>query len=78
MKVNCEAGYEQEKPHEDKEEKQNQNDGASTLEKSDVANEVILEESHLNISFIRDDEELQTTPGTDTSQVSDETLNSTL
>ena len=78
MKVKCEAGYEQEKPREYKEAKQNQNDGAFTLEKSDVANEVILEESHLNVSFIRDDEELQTTPDADTSQVSDETLNSTL
>ena len=77
MKVNCEAGYEQEKPHEDKEEKQNQNDGASTLEKSDVANEVILEESHLNISFTRDDEELKTTPDAAALQLSDETLNST-
>ena len=78
MKVKCEAGYEQEKPHEDKEDKSNQNDCAFTLEKSDIADKVILEESHLNISFTRDDEELKTTSDADVSQLSDETLNSTL
>lgn len=78
MKVKCEGGYEQEKPHEDKEDKPNQNDCAFTLEKSDIAEKVILEESHLNISFTRDDEELKTTPDADATQLSDETLNSTL
>jgi len=78
MRVKCEAGYEQEKPHEDKEDKPNQNDCAFTLEKSDIADKVILEESHLNISFTRDDEELKTTPDADATQLSDETLNSTL
>ena len=78
MKVKCEGGYEQEKPHEDKEDKPNQNDCAFTLEKSDIAEKVILEESHLNISFTRDDEELKTNPDADATQLSDETLNSTL
>lgn len=78
MREKCEAGFEQEKPHEDKEDKQNQNDCAFTLEKSDTSEKVILEESHLNISFTRDDEELKTTSDADVSQLSDETLNSTL